>query len=192
MSELDLKFRFSPHQASAAALERWFLWLHNKQDSGKGGQAERATLRRAQAPQELILTPGLRSLLHSQGIPACAAHDADTLVAVAMIAGALAHCKQHNDKASFAAQLAMPADKGGKAPMSEARFSRLQKSRDHDEFYRNLVRAIALVRGKVNIISLADSILHWCQEYRYGVNRQPIKRLAVSWAQDYYAALPAN
>ncbi len=192
MSELNLKFRFSQHQAAAEALEQWFLWLHNAQDSGKGGQAERATLRRAQGPDELVLSPGLRSLIHRRGIPHCTAHDADTLVAVAMVAGALAHSKRHHGKFSFVAQLATPAEKGGKAPMSEARFTRLQKSRDHDEFYRNLVRAIALVKGKVNIVSLADSILHWCQEHRYGVNRQPIKRLAVCWAQDYYAALPAN
>lgn len=189
MTALTLSSRFKPESPGAEALLRWHRWLQNLNEEGKGGQAERARLRRATSLDELLLNSGLTSLLHQRGIPELERNDGDTMVAMAMIAGALAHCRNHDAKHSFACQLALPQEKGGKAPVSEARFNRLQKSRDHDEFYRNLVRVIAL-RGKtVNVLSLANSILHWCQEYRYGINRKPTARLAVNWARDYFDAL---
>jgi len=188
MTVFTLKSRFRPDSAPAEALLRWHSWLHNLNEQGKGGLAERARLTRAASLDELLLNSGLTSLLHQRGIPALAEDDGDTLVAMAMVAGALAHSRRHDERGSFARQLATPEEIGGKSPVSEARFNRLQKSRDHDEFYRNLTRVIALRGKKVNVLSLANSILHWCQEYRYGINRKPLDRLAVSWARDYYDA----
>lgn len=70
--------------------------------------------------------------------------------------------------------------------MSELRFQQLQKSRDPEEFFRRLLRAIKLAECRINIISLAESILHWMDEYRFGIDREPQKRLAVRWGTEYY------
>jgi CRISPR system Cascade subunit CasB len=123
----------------------------------------------------------------------------------AAIAGLLAHVKENrqieskdyqskNDNkakkiASFADQLARPILKKKKPPMSELRFQQLQKSRSTDDFYRNVRRAIQLLDGKVNILSLANDIIHWHQEFNNQIDRQPGKRLAVRWATDYFTVL---
>lgn len=79
-----------------------------------------------------------------------------------------------------------------KPRMSELRFQRLQKSHDPSEFFRRLLSAVRLAGKDVDVISLAESILHWMHEYRSGVDREPQKRLAVRWATEYYLALPKN
>ena len=123
----------------------------------------------------------------------------------AAVAGVLSHIKadrqiaskgyQPKDKkkprriASFAEQLATPLE-GKKSPMSELRFQQLQKSRTTDDFYRHIIRAIRLLDGKVNIVSLADDILHWHWEFNNQPDRNPANRLAVRWATDYFTVLP--
>ena len=94
--------------------------------------------------------------------------------------------------ASFAEQLATPVEGKSKAPMSEVRFQQLQKSKTTDDFYRRIVRAVRLLDGNVNIISLANDMIHWHQEFEQQLDRQPAKRLAVHWATDYFTALPKN
>ena len=73
--------------------------------------------------------------------------------------------------------------------MSELRFQQLQKSRDADEFFIRMTRALAMLDGHVNLLSLADGILHWLKEQRQSVDKNPHKRLAVRWASDYYTQL---
>ena len=87
--------------------------------------------------------------------------------------------------ASFAEQLATPHEGKGKAPMSELRFQQLQKSPTLDDFYRRLLRAIRLLDGNVNLVSLAGDIIQWHQELEKPIGREPAKRLAVRWATDY-------
>jgi len=110
----------------------------------------------------------------------------DRLLTSAMIAAALSHVKEHHGEETFAAQLALPKQGGKKARVSELRFQQLQKSRDPEEFFRRLLRAVRLAEFRINIISLTDSILHWMHEYRFGFDREPQKRLAVRWGTEYY------
>lgn len=160
------------------ALAGWWRWLDNN-------RGERAVLRRAASAEDILLTPAFARFL--EFMPARWSSP-QHLFNSAMVAGLLARVKEDNPKNTFAKALALPKQGGSKAAMSELRFLQLQKSRDPDEFFLRISRAIALLGGTVHILSLADGILHWLQEHRHIIDREPSKRLAVRWATDYYTS----
>lgn len=173
------QFRFLEDADVRGNLLAWWGLLKVK-------RGDRARLRRAETPDDVLLSePFFRFL---QQMPEAWAEPKE-LISSAIVAAALSHVKERQDDGSFATQLAQPKLGGKKARMSELRFQQLQKSRDPVEFFRRLLRAIQLANGKVNVISLAESILHWMNEYRYGIDREPQKRLAVRWASDYYTEI---
>lgn len=177
------------------ALQQW----HDRLGHNRG---DRARLRRAERAEDILLTDAFFNF--QQTMPE-SWRDNKQLFYSAAVAGVLSHVKadrqikskgyQPKDKkkprrtASFAEQLATPIE-GKKPPMSELRFQQLQKSRTTDDFYRRLLRAIRLLNGKVNIVSLANDILHWHQEFNNQPDRNPANRLAVRWATDYFTVLP--
>jgi len=162
---------------------------HGSLDSNRG---ERARLRRAENSDDILLTSAFFHFLQKvpDKFPEKLSEERRLFVS-AVLAGLLSHVKPNNTTLRFAQQLATPID-GKKAPMSELRFQQLQKSQTTDDFYRRIIRAIRLLGGNVNIISLANDIIHWHQEYEHQLDRQPSKRLAVRWATDYFTALPKN
>lgn len=160
------------------ALTAWWHWL----DDNRG---ERAVLRRAASADDILLTPAFARFLDL--MPGCW-RTPQNLFDSAMVAGLLARVKKDEHKNSFAKALALPKQGGSKAAMSELRFLQLQKSHGPDEFFLRVSRAIALLGGHVNILSLADGILHWLLEHRRVIDREPTKRLAVRWASDYYTS----
>lgn len=185
--------------AEKQALQSWHAWL----DDNRG---DRARLRRAESPEDIFLTDAFFHFLSK--MPEQWQQNKPILTS-ASIAGALSHVKTdkqtpsklYNSKetevpkktASFAEQLATPSEGKSKAPMSELRFQQLQKSPTTDDFYRRIIRAIGLLGGNVNIVSLANDIIHWHKEFEHQVDhRQPANRLAVRWATDYFTALPKN
>lgn len=105
------------------------------------------------------------------------------------MAGLLAYIKKDDPKHSFAAQLHGVEQENSQPIVSELRFGQLQKSHSWDEFYRLLRRSVQVLRGQANIISLADSILHWAydlDEKTNYLNSKPAERLMVRWAMDYF------
>ncbi len=176
------------------SLQHW----HRRLDDNRG---DRARLRRAERPEDILLTDAFFNFL--QRMPE-GWRERMPMLTSAAVAGLLSHVKENRqalsrgyqpkDKnkqrniASFAEQLATPA-KSKKPPMSELRFQQLQKSLTTDDFYRRILRAIRLLDGKVNISSLANDIIHWNQEFDNQIDREPAKRLAVRWATDYFTAL---
>jgi CRISPR system Cascade subunit CasB len=177
---MGTQYRFLNELGDRKRLLTWWESL----DENRG---DRARLRRAERPDDVLLTePFFRFL--QQMPPEWA--EPEEVLSSAIVAAALSHVKEPRDSETFPTQLASPKQGGKKARMSELRFQQLQKSRDPEEFFRRLLRAIHLAESRVNIISLAESILHWMHEYRYGVDREPQKRLVVRWATDYYMALP--
>lgn len=160
------------------ALTGWWRWL----DDNRG---ERAVLRRAASADDILLTPAFARFLEL--MPERWKRP-QHLFDSAMVAGLLARVKKDNPENTFAKALALPKKDGSKAAMSELRFLQLQKSRDPDEFFLRVSRAIDLLDGTVHILSLADGILHWLQEHRHSIDREPGKRLAVRWATDYYTS----
>lgn len=175
-----LQYRFLDKSEAREKLRSWWASLAKN-------RGDRARLRRAERPDDVLLSEPffnfLRRMPENWSGP-------EALLPSAMVAAALSHVKEHRGNETFAKQLALPVQGGNKARMSELRFQQLQKSRDPKEFFRRLLRAVGLAENKVNILSLAESILHWMNEYRYGVDREPQKRLAVRWATEYYTALP--
>ena len=175
-------------------LQNWHHWL----DKNRG---DRARLRRADRPEDILLTDAFFNFLQQMSEAWQEKHPMFTSAAVA---GLLSHVRENRqdlsrgyqpkDKnkpkniASFAEQLATPT-RGEKPPISELRFHQLQKSRTTDDFYRRVLRAIRLLDGKVNIASLANDIIHWHQEFDNQFDRKPTNRLAVRWATDYFTAL---
>lgn len=166
-------------EASRERLHNW--WQALQEEPRRRG--ERAILKRAQTPDEILLSSAFAGFL--QQMPQ-SWREPRWLSDLAMVAGLLARVR-HSDKA-FATALGSPKKDSGKAAMSELRFQQLQKSRDADEFFRRMIRAIALLDHKVEPISVAESTLLWLKERRFGVDREPSKRLAVRWATDYYTA----
>jgi len=179
-----------------SALHRW----HHGLDEKRG---DRARLRRAERAEDALLTEAFFSF---QQMMSAEWRDSKPVFSSAAVAGLLSHVKEDRQqaskgyqpkdkdkprrKASFAEQLATPPVGGKKPPMSELRFQQLQKSRTTDDFYRGIIRAIRLLDGRVNIISLAGDILHWHQEFTNQPDKYPANRLAVRWATDYFTVLP--
>lgn len=149
-------------------------------------RAERAVLRRATSADDVLLTPAFARFL---SVMSADWSEDYRLYDSAMVAGLLSRVKAHEEKNSFAKSLATPKKDGSKAVMSELRFQQLQKSRDVDEFYLRMTRALAMLDGRVNVFSLADGILLWAKEKRQNPDKNPHKRLAVCWATDYYTYL---
>lgn len=159
-------------------LRAWFGWLEDN-------RGDRARLRRAETPDDVLLTEPFFNFLRQ--MPDSWRQQWNLPIA-AMVAAVLAHVKENDSKNSFAAQLASPKPGTDRSRMSELRFQQLQKSRTPDEFFRRLIRAVKLTDSHVNIISLADSIRRWMNEYRCGTSLKPLDRLAVRWASDYYTS----
>lgn len=169
-------------KGSEKTLQEWHSWL----DKNRG---DRARLRRAEHPEDILLT---EAFFHFLSFFKENKTWQDNLLASATVAGALSHIKTNKDTASFAKQLATPLEGKGKAPMSELRFQQLQKSETPEDFYRRVIRAIHLLGDNANLVSLANDILHWYQEFERPLNRKPTERLAVRWATDYFTALPKD
>ena len=171
--------------------EYQILYRKNEQDrllkwwrALDGNRGERAQLRRAESADDVLLTVAFARFLKIVD-----RSEAYQLFDNAMLAGLLSRVEKDDDSHSFAEALAKPKAGGSKAAMSELRFRQLQKSQDVDEFFRRMTRAISLLCGTVNVLSLADGILHWLKEHRQSVDQNPQKRLAVRWASDYYSNL---
>jgi len=173
------KYRFLNSPETCDRLLEWWNWL----DDNRG---DRARLRRAERPDDVLLTGAFSHFLSE--MPENWS-DSGHLPASALVASILAHVKGNQYAASFAAQLATPKDGGDKPRMSELRFQQLQKSNDPGEFFRRLLRAVRMLDGNVNILSLANDALHWMHEYQRGIDRNPQARLAFCWANDYYRTL---
>jgi CRISPR system Cascade subunit CasB len=187
-----MKAVFSLSGDEIITMQRWHRRLSNN-------RGERARLRRAERAEDVLLTSAFFSF--QQMMPDTWKQN-NPIFSSAAVAGLLSHvkidkqvksrCYQQKNKtkrmASFAEQLATPVE-GKKPPMSELRFQQMQKSRSTNDFYRRIIRAIHLLNGNVNIVSIANDIILWHREFNTQLSRNPAKRLAVRWATDYFTAL---
>lgn len=164
-------------------LKDWLSWLNNN-------RGDRARLRRAEAPEDILLTSAFFNFLQKMPETFLKTYAEERrFLILATIAGLVSHVENLDDSVSFATQLATP-QKGNKPPMSELRFQQLQKSSTLDDFYRRMIRAIRLLGNTVNASSLANDIIHWHNEIKASNDyRNPQNRLAVRWATDYFTAL---
>lgn len=144
----------------------------------------RAELRRAETPADVLLCQGFRYLCYELAGRWTSEHN---LLGLAAVAGVVAHIENDNGK-SFAESCATGTDK---PPVSELRFSQIQKSRSLDEIYIRMIRAVHMLNKTVNPVSVADNILHWIKETVNGeIDSDPRSRLLVRWGLEYFQHLP--
>ena len=157
---------------------------------GKGASRSgwRAELRRAVQPADILLCSGFRSLYFD--LAGTRWIKEENLLGIAGVAGVIAHIEVNDDGHTFAEQCALPIEGRDSPRVSELRFSQLQKSRSFDELFMRMRRAIQLLRKKTNVVSVADSVLHWFRERELGdVYTKPRDRILVRWGLDYFQQL---
>lgn len=165
-------------------LRKWHEELQEKRGA-------RASLRRSKTVSEACLSEGFRSLLMQTHTLWKIDGQEWRFTALALVAALSANVKTINEEITFAAQLGQMT--GNHPVMSELRFSRLSAVKEPDDFLRQLRRAVQLLNGSVNLISMADDIFRWCRENDDLLNhmrrqQQPGEFIRIRWALDYYQA----
>lgn len=176
------------------ALLEWFDTLSERYASQGGkqinGRAWRAELRRMEPPFGVLMCEGYNALFRqlSTHMP----FQAVDKMALAVFASVVVHIKSHRPGASFAAQLG--EKNNDKTLLSSLRFERLQQAREPEVFSQQLIRAVK-IRGQegVNIISLADGIFLWMQEWQASLENRPNRshpfaRNRIRWANEYLSS----
>jgi CRISPR system Cascade subunit CasB len=163
-------------EGQAESLMTWWASLEKR-------RGERAQLRRCSEPHQILMEPGFYRLLNDYG-----PWPKYQIQGLAMLSGLLAHVKEHQKGKRLGQQLAQSKEGKDTPVMSELRFNQLQKSRQPEDMYRFLRRAILLLNGKVNVVSLAEFILAWDADYKYKHIHpgEPTQRLQFKFASDYY------
>lgn len=172
-------------------LNGWFAALQERSEFFAGvrvnGRAWRAELRRAEPLYGVMLCEGYHTLLRQ--LEATKKRDGVERMALALFVSVAAHVRLNIPDRSFAAQLG--AEIKGRVCLSPQRFDRLQQAEDPGVFCQQLIRAVKL-RGEagVNIVSLADGISLWMQEWQAREEHQPenidpFSRNRIRWASEY-------
>lgn len=177
------------------ALINWFSALSERYSTQENqrinGRAWRAELKRMEPPYGAMMCEGYGALRHSllEHMPLQPLDE----MALALFASVAAHIKKHNEKTSFAAQLGEKLN-GSTSCVSTLRFERLQKASDPETFCQLLIHAVT-IRGHegVNVLSLADSIFLWMEEWQRREEhklepRDPFERNRIRWANEYLSA----
>lgn len=167
-------------------LRRWWGLMNPAAGyTGPSYAGRRAELRRAECPADALLSEGFRDLVMRLGGHWSAERN---LLPLAAAAGVVAHVTENDEAVSFPRQLATPSQEVRDKPrMSELRFTRLQKSRDLDELYTRMVRAVKLVKGRANIVSIVDGVMHWAREILDNEFDPDVRRrFRVRWGLDYF------
>ncbi len=167
---------------AGVALLAWFRELHGLQTEGGDGKkrstGDRARLRRAESPEDVVLVPAFHRLLASLG----GAVAFPARPRWALIAGLLARVR-HGDAPGIglAAAMGQPVTLGGaRATVSEPRVRRLLEADQPEAVYTQLRRAISRVDRPLDVLALARDLYYW--DRGPGVRRE--------WAYAYYAAAP--
>lgn len=151
----------------------------------------RASLRRSKTVNDACLSEGFRSLLMQTHTLWKIDGQEWRFTALAVTAALAAHVKSIDERQTFAAQLGQMT--GNNPVMSELRFSRLSAVKSPGELLRQLLRAVRLLNGAVNLPSLAEDIFHWCRESHdlfnhYRRQQSPTEFIHVRWAMEYFQA----
>ncbi len=163
---------FDPDDDSGKILLEW--WKKLEENRG-----DRAELRRADDPMEVVFSPAYHRLYQRL-------HLSDK-EALATIAGLCSHVEKNRNVRKYtqtnqdpymgiAEQMAESKSQGDdkKARVSGLRFRRLLAIKDRNELYHAMIRIIRLLGGTVNIYDLANSMYWW--------NEITKKK----WAYEYY------
>lgn len=164
MSNQLSKNLFKPGSKSAAILHVWWKDL----EDNKG---ERARLRRAPSPTEVAFSPAYHRLFNQ--LPSISRESLEA------VAGLISHVREDTGSSKkFAQQMGAKKTGSDNAIVSGLRFRRILAISDRNTLYPMMLRVIHLLGGKVNLLSLAESVYWWDE------------RTWKDWAYEYYAAAP--
>ncbi|HAU3359198.1 TPA: type I-E CRISPR-associated protein Cse2/CasB [Salmonella enterica subsp. salamae] len=174
------------------ALLDWFATLseryERKDDKRINGRAWRAELKRMAPPYGVMMCEGYDAL--RQALTKHMRLQPLDEMALALFVSVAVHIKSHKEKISFAAQLGEKIN-GSTPCVLGLRFERLQKASDPETFCQLLIQSVK-IRGTngVNVLSLADSIFLWMEEWQRRENHQPeprnpFERNRTRWANEY-------
>lgn len=164
------------HQESGEAPEAVVLdWWRSTIASEKAAAGPRAELRQAKTLEEVVFVPLFHDLRHR-----LATTRWHSIGRLALVAGVLAHVREHDSSKPLAAQMAAPraGSAAGGPRVAPSRFRRLLRLRESEEDLEHLFqlgrRALALLDRRANVMDLAKSLYWW--------NANTRKR----WAIGYY------
>lgn len=169
----------------AVKLRNWWQQLEDN-------RAEWAALRRASFIDDILPTPAFFDFLtYIYADEKINFKDEKFIIGQAVVASILARVKEDlKDAKSFAKLLAKSKENSNTPVMSKLRFEKLIKSDDPEQFFIRIRRAVDLLKGRVNIISLANGILHWIHNfYQQDESKERKSHLVFKWATDYYTTV---
>ncbi|HGG60413.1 MAG TPA: type I-E CRISPR-associated protein Cse2/CasB [Gammaproteobacteria bacterium] len=160
---------------SQQAITEWHARLH--EDNQRG---ERARMRRCDSLEEIMLQPTFYRLCRN---PALRKQPVEGL---ALVAGLLAGVENYDNNPT-AVLLGQSKQPGDDNPLfSELRFQRLLASKEPEDLFQNLRRAIAQAGKKANPVLLADEILHWQAQRKWPDSYRGRRQWQYRMARGYY------
>ncbi len=145
-------------------------------------KGERSELRRADSP---IAAAMCKATYRLQNVLPYWNHEPEILAIVAGILSTVTSSLSTIE--SFPMQM---ASKNGEKPcVSESRFQKIIKSHDLPELYLQTRRAVKLIEGPINILSLADGIISFSEIILGKEIPSSKKSVTYQWANDYYSKL---
>ncbi|GLR08694.1 type I-E CRISPR-associated protein Cse2/CasB [Mixta theicola] len=187
------------HPEAQKALLDWFAILSERyaisDKKQVNGRAWRAELKRMELPYGVMMCEGYNNLRQrlNEHMPLRPVDE----MALALFVSVAAHIKSDERALSFAAQLGEQIT-GAKSVLSSLRFERLQKANDPENFCQLLIRAVKIrAEYGVNVLSLADSIFLWMEEWlrreeHLPENSNPFARNRIRWASEYLSTARAK
>lgn len=139
-----------------------------------GDRAALAKLRRCTTPLQAAFEPAALSLARCLGIRDGGDEGLDDALLAAIV---LAHVREDAPEERVARQLGA-ADLSGHAPMSPLRLTRLLAAETQEERLVAFRRAVALLKGRLNVRDLALALLDWSERHR------------IEWAFAYHNVPP--
>ena len=191
MNEGDIRYQVLNEEAAQSAVYQWWSRLVGAENDSNDGPPPysngiRPVLRRAETPEEALLTDGFRLLWFT--LPE-SLRKPWHMPAWGCVAAVLAEVREPDHEKNFAAAMGAQVERTGRPRVSELRFQQLYQSRNLEEFQRRMRRAVHLLGKKAHVLSLADGILQWQQEKNGHPDYRPDRRLPVRWALAYFSEL---
>jgi len=177
MSGVEEKTLYLSELRNTSQQERLVDWWKELQTK----TGNRAELRRCYNPEDAASKPDTFRLYNILG-------SFRSIESAATIAGLLSHLKPESefDFSPFGKKLAKIREGGDRPIFSESRFRHLLKSRDWNDFYTNMRRAIVVLNGRVHPLYIADIVLRWDREQKPDYVNKPGQSLRFRLSQEYY------
>lgn len=173
--------KINPTSLSEIEVNFIVAWRKSLEDT----RGDRAQLRRAANPQEVISSPAFFRFLNYLKVIKPELYGAEKftenkLLLLAIVAGLVARLNPES-KAPFAQSLGH-----SERQYSEIRFQQLLRSRDEDEFFRRMGTAIHFLKGDVSVKDVCGCISSWYKEYKMSLKTKVSDQFKFQMATKYY------